>query len=170
MKTSEEIKRGLKLCSHEGHGEEIICEHCPYDSNSCAVLICTRRLSADALAYIQQLETENHQLLTKAQQLESTISQVSKALCGKENATLKELLQAADQLKDRAPTIEAEPVRHGRWVFGEIDAMGQSVKCSVCAWGCRAVNKKIWLEYKGHKWCGNCGAKMDGGAEDGADA
>ena len=72
MKTSEEIKRGLKLCSHEGHGEEIICEHCPYDSNSCAVLICTRRLSADALAYIQQLETENHQLLTKAQQLEST--------------------------------------------------------------------------------------------------
>ena len=103
MKTSEEIKRGLKLCSHEGHGEEIICEHCPYDSNSCAVLICTRRLSADALAYIQQLETENHQLLTKAQQLESTISQVSKALCGKENATLKELLQAADQLKARAP-------------------------------------------------------------------
>lgn len=63
MKTSEEIKRGLKLCSHEGHGEEIICGHCPYDSNSCAVLICTRRLSADALAYIQQLETENHQLL-----------------------------------------------------------------------------------------------------------
>lgn len=58
MKTSEEIKRGLKLCSHEGHGEEIICEHCPYDSNSCAVLICTRRLSADALAYIQQLENE----------------------------------------------------------------------------------------------------------------
>ena len=125
MKTPEEIKRGLKLCSHEGHGEEIICEHCPYDSNSCAVLICTRRLSADALAYIQQLETENHQLLTKAQQLESTISavginyqcswnqlsvqlestisQVSKALCGKENATLKELLQAADQLKARAP-------------------------------------------------------------------
>ena len=102
MKTPEEIKRGLELCSHEGHGEEIICEHCPYDSNSCAVLICTRRLSADALAYIQQLETENHQLLTKAQQLESTISQVSKALCGKEKAPLKELLQAADQLKTRA--------------------------------------------------------------------
>ena len=101
MKTPEEIKKGLTLCSHEGHGEEIICEHCPYDSNSCAVLICTRRLSADALTFIQQLETENHQLLTKAQQLESTISQVSKALCGKENATLKELLQAADQLKTR---------------------------------------------------------------------
>lgn len=47
--------------------------------------------------------TNEYRLLTKAQQLESTISQVSKALCGKENATLKELLQAADQLKARTP-------------------------------------------------------------------
>lgn len=57
MKTPEEIKKGLKLCSHEGHGEEIICQHCPYDNNSCPVLICTSRLSEDALAYIQQLES-----------------------------------------------------------------------------------------------------------------
>lgn len=46
-----------------------------------------------------ELETERHQLLTNDKQLESTISQVSKALCGKENATLEELLQAVDQLK-----------------------------------------------------------------------
>lgn len=86
MKTSEEIKRGLVTCT------ELVM---PADVQHAAM--------ADALAYIQQLETENHQLLTKAQQLESTISQVSKALCGKENATLKELLKAADQLKARAP-------------------------------------------------------------------
>lgn len=146
MKTPEEIKRGLKLCSHEGHGEEIICEHCPYDSNSCAVLICTRRLSADALAYIQQLETENHQLLTKAQQLESTISQVSKALCGKENATLKELLQAADQLKARAPTIEAEPVRHGRWEW-------------IINWGCTAYLEPI-EPYDAGWGCSVCGIDL----------
>lgn len=58
MKTPEEIKKGLTLCSHEGHGEEIICERCPYDGNSSAVLICTRRLSEDAFAYIQQLEAQ----------------------------------------------------------------------------------------------------------------
>ena len=86
MKMSEEIKRGLVTCT------ELVM---PADVQHAAM--------ADALAYIQQLETENHQLLTKAQQLESTISQVSKALCGKENATLKELLQAAYQLKARAP-------------------------------------------------------------------
>ena len=85
MKKPDEIKRGLVTCT------ELVM---PADVQHAAM--------ADALAYIQQLETENHQLLTKAQQLESTISQVSKALCGKENATLKELLQAADQLKTRA--------------------------------------------------------------------
>ena len=46
-----------------------------------------------------ELETERHQLLTNDKQLESTYSQVSKALCGKGNATMDELLQAADQLK-----------------------------------------------------------------------
>lgn len=37
---------------------------------------------------------------------ESSYSQLSKALCGKENATLGEMLEAADQLKHRA---EPEP-------------------------------------------------------------
>lgn len=41
-------------------------------------------------------------------QLESTISQVSKALCGKENATPDELLKAADQLKSVIEIVRAE--------------------------------------------------------------
>jgi len=53
----------------------------------------------DALVIIRQLETENHQLLTKAQQLESTTRQVSKALCGKENATAEEIIAAFSQVK-----------------------------------------------------------------------
>ena len=42
------------------------------------------------------------------QQLESTYSQVSKDLCGNENATLDELLKAADQLKNRLAQVERE--------------------------------------------------------------
>lgn len=38
----------------------------------------------------------------------STYSQVSKALCGKENATLDELLQAVNQLKSRLAQVERE--------------------------------------------------------------
>lgn len=147
MKTPEEIKRGLVTCT------ELVMHA---DVQHAAM--------ADALAYIQQLETENHQLLTKAQQLESAISQVSKALCGKEKATLKELLQAANQLKARAPTIEAKPV----------------VRCKECrkrrSRGCPMCDhEELWDDNEG--WIdayrdrtedeGFChmGAKMDGGAK-----
>ena len=40
--------------------------------------------------------------------LESTYGQVSKALCGKKNATLEEVLQATSQLKDRLAQAERE--------------------------------------------------------------
>ena len=45
------------------------------------------------------------------------------------------------------PTIEAEPVRHGRWIKQE---NGMNV-CSVC--GVKRVSR--------FNFCGNCGAKMD---------
>ena len=62
MKTPEEIKKGLTLCSHEAHGEEIICNECPFDYNGSAFLSCTGRLAKDALAYIQQLESSRWEL------------------------------------------------------------------------------------------------------------
>lgn len=49
-----------------------------------------------------------------------------------------------------APSIDAVPVRHGRWTFP-----WTSPECSVC----RKTQK--WTS----KYCPNCGAKMDGGAE-----
>lgn len=55
------------------------------------------------------------------------------------------------------------PVVHGEWVFGEFGVLGCSVQCSVCGWGSEYANKKAWLEFPGHKHCGSCGAKMDGG-------
>lgn len=68
----------------------------------------------------------------------------------------------AQQLLEKQPTIEAEPVRHGRW---EKDERGSHLRrCSCCKKppvynvpdrpGGVAVYAKI---------CINCGAKMDGG-------
>ena len=51
---------------------------------------------------------------------------------------------------DEAPTIEAEPVRHGRCV---IDSEGCR-RCSVCN------EHEAYMIY--HKYCPRCGAKMDG--------
>lgn len=56
------------------------------------------------------------------------------------------------------PTIEAEPVRHGRWERKRHKLFGNSYDyvCSAC--GCDYA----LAEYD---YCPNCGAKMDGGAE-----
>lgn len=50
--------------------------------------------------------------------------------------------------------IEAEPVRHGEWLPYPSD---QYRKCSVC--GIEYAKFEMLLK---HKYCPNCGAKMDG--------
>lgn len=73
---------------------------------------------------------------------------------------------------DDAPTIEAEPVKHGRWikVGGDMHSSGYAVSCSNCG-------KYHFVHYRGSlgglyghdelfeepSQCPNCGAKMDGG-------
>lgn len=61
------------------------------------------------------------------------------------------------------PTIEAEPVRHGRWIDGMPYTGSHWKVCSKC-------HKSADHPAGGHEYCGHCGAKMDGGAEDGTDA
>ena len=62
---------------------------------------------------------------------------------------------------DRMPTVDAVEVVHGEWVFGELDMLGASVKCSNCGWGVDNADPILWMDYPAHKFCGNCGAKMD---------
>lgn len=55
---------------------------------------------------------------------------------------------------DNAPTIEAEPVRHGRWV--RMDDTFTRWKCSECG----AIE-----DHDSYAYC-HCGAKMDGGGRE----
>ena len=63
---------------------------------------------------------------------------------------------------DEAPTIEAEPVRHGTWIGIEYD--GYADGCPVYdLWECSECKH----EHKGEEdtltdYCPDCGAKMDG--------
>ena len=61
---------------------------------------------------------------------------------------------------NNANTIEAEPVKHGRWVEKEKYTFGIMYDCSLCE------NRIL---DNGHQWnyCPNCGAKMDGGEKSG---
>jgi hypothetical protein len=90
MKTPDDIKKGLAACKRDGDCDR---GNCPYRNLGGG----TKRIpgmSADALAYIQKLE--------------STVNQLSKALCGKDSAALEELLQAASQPKTRWVSVKEE--------------------------------------------------------------
>lgn len=55
------------------------------------------------------------------------------------------------------PEIEAEPVRHGRWIFGH-SRTSSWMTCSIC---CKAQSGQTAC----FSYCPNCGARMDGGAD-----
>ena len=62
-----------------------------------------------------------------------------------------------------AHTIDAEPVRHGRWVFEFALDDSNFYRCSECN------RQEVLLAKESiNEWCPycHCGAKMDGGAED----
>lgn len=54
---------------------------------------------------------------------------------------------------DRAPTVDAEPVRHGRWTYLNCFEEGR-YQCRECG---HFVDAGADMNY-----CPNCGAKMDG--------
>ncbi len=59
----------------------------------------------------------------------------------------------AQKILERQPTVEAEPIRHGRWLFDDFDGDGLDYQCSVC---------KLYARCE-YNYCPNCGAKMHGG-------
>ena len=56
------------------------------------------------------------------------------------------------------PTIKAEPVRHGRWIEKPF-LLGTSNYCSLC-------DSFYGMPHGKFNYCPNCGAKMDGGANE----
>lgn len=67
---------------------------------------------------------------------------------------LVEQKKVFDTIVDVQPTVDAEPMRHGHWIFNPKDAieiMFTLPKCSEC--GAESSD--------GGNYCPNCGAKMD---------
>lgn len=56
-----------------------------------------------------------------------------------------------------APTVDAEPVRHGHWLFYEEPDGYYHTECSECGQWC---DEDVFLKGKWH-YCPCCGAKMD---------
>lgn len=61
------------------------------------------------------------------------------------------------RLLEKAPTVDAVPVVHGRW--NNMDGYKTRKVCSECGWDVPEYGKF-------YSYCPNCGAKMDGGASE----
>lgn len=61
---------------------------------------------------------------------------------------------------DDAPTIEVEPVKHGRWIVSHTQKHVEvTYECSEC-------QHEVVGEYEKTPFCGGCGAKMDGDGDE----
>lgn len=65
-------------------------------------------------------------------------------------------LDAVMAVIDTAPTIDAAPVVHGEWIFGEGEDV--DIQCSIC--GADAMTEGDYRQVESN-FCPNCGAKMD---------
>lgn len=93
-----------------------------------------------------------------------------------------------DAFLDRCPTVDAVPVLHARWIWyfnHPVRVHGNAMyetgfRCSACRHGVSiGLHTAKWAETEETmvrslrddttKYCPNCFAKMDGGAEDAAD-
>lgn len=70
--------------------------------------------------------------------------------------TMKHSGRPSYMLVQEAPTIEARPVVHGRWIAVKVPNEWDKGQCSVCK---SIFSSSVW----GTKYCPNCGARMDGG-------
>lgn len=59
---------------------------------------------------------------------------------------------------ERAPTIEAQPVRHGDWLYNDM-YLPNCAECSECGWKSSVSGDEI----SSCHYCPNCGARMVGG-------
>lgn len=78
--------------------------------------------------------------------------------------TIFDLEDVPDFLEE-CPTIDAEPVRHGQWIPTKErniwDEFTEVLKCSECG-KFASHGRGIVVQ---HRYCPNCGAKMDGESE-----
>ena len=67
-------------------------------------------------------------------------------------------IKTAREIIDNAPTIDAEPVRHGTWMTCEDNWGDIHYQCSEC--GCEWSLDDGTPEENGMRYCPSCGAKM----------
>lgn len=68
--------------------------------------------------------------------------------------------EGAACMLEKAPAVDAEPVRHGRWE--KAPKFEHMLRCSECK---DAYVEDDWIAGRKWSYCPNCGARMDGGKQ-----
>ena len=100
------------------------------------------------------------------QKLMSFASQWRRNILAMKKLERKETLQSTYKMfennLDNAPTIDAVPVRHGKWEI--TSAYPHNVYCSNCHKRFAQANWSVWEDGSlPRNYCPHCGARMDGG-------
>lgn len=64
-------------------------------------------------------------------------------------------LKSSKSFVETAKTVDVQEVRHGRWISNDLGGYKWAYYCSECGW----VDGYPFNDR--HKYCPNCGAKMD---------
>lgn len=101
--------------------------------------------------------------LIDADALGGTIEAIENIVVGMESNVLHRMRNMVNAM----PTVDAEPVRNGSWVY-DPDGMDFNLGAWVCS-ECKAKNNNLGglqginpYRLVGSRYCPNCGAKMDG--------
>lgn len=74
------------------------------------------------------------------------------------NETFKKISEIICDWIDREPTVDAKPVVRAKWTYYKNNGITDYFKCS----SCDNVVKVSLDDFPKHKFCSNCGARMDG--------
>ena len=83
--------------------------------------------------------------------------------CEGQYGSLQGAVNGFIKLLDRQPTVDAEPVRRGKWILErKPDGTPYCFHCSVCDDDFHNIGIEVAYDY-----CPNCGAKMEGVIDNG---
>ena len=96
---------------------------------------------------------------------EKLLTDICDDMCGLKYTGVCENCRVVALIAD-APAADVAPVVHARWIHSRYDDCSEQfelVKCSQCNHEAYAMAFYV----RGGNYCPNCGAKMDGGADNG---
>ena len=73
-------------------------------------------------------------------------------------------IETAREIVEQSPTVDAEPVRYGRWIkmTGMLPPEYHGhYECSECQWHMKGI-RNSWTREEEMTYCPSCGSKMDG--------